>query len=118
MPLSGHKYQYRKQCILPGDWSVQSFSPGGGPLIVRNLIRGLLHNKLFFCCFFFYHSRFQTCIPECNLFSAIRSSDTCLLATFIAWTLREGKEERKKLAWKLAVFEAVSLKVLEDAGGL
>lgn len=32
--------------------------------------------------------------------------------------LREGKEERKKLAWKLAVFEAVSLKVLEDAGGL
>lgn len=29
--------------------------------------------------------------------------------------LREGKEERKKLAWKLAVFKAFALKVLESA---
>lgn len=31
--------------------------------------------------------------------------------------LHKGKKERKKLAWKLAVFQAVALKVLEGAGG-
>lgn len=29
--------------------------------------------------------------------------------------LREGKEKRNKLAWKLAVFKAFTLKVLEGA---
>lgn len=57
MPLSGHKYQYRKQSALPGDWSVQIFSPGGGPLIVRYLVRGLLHNKLFLLLFIIPDSR-------------------------------------------------------------
>lgn len=40
----------------------------------------------------------------------MRSSDTCLLASFLVWNYSEGREKRKKLVWKLAVFKAFDVK--------